>query len=94
MGVTPKLKIANEFFLTNIIAEKILKCKRDNIFLVGSKRGLSSGMRRKFIYTDEGNNIIDGCLVVFDGSWNDNYNAILPRDGKDIVTIKIDIAYI
>ena len=70
-----------------MISGKIVKYKCGNVFLDGRKVGLAYVMRKWFKYTDEGNKIIDGFFVAFYGDSNDNKNAILPRNGKDIVSI-------
>ena len=45
----------------------MLKYKGDDIFLSGAKVGLASGLGKYFKDTDNGNKIIYGCFVVFDG---------------------------
>ena len=63
------------------------KWERGDILLSGSKVGLVSELSKEVKYNDEINNRTNVCFVAFHGSSNDNYNSILPRDGKDIVSI-------
>ena len=54
---------------------------------MGSKGGLTAGIRKDFKYIDEVNNIMYSCFVAFDVASNDIDNSIIPRVSKYIVEI-------